>query len=89
MADVERDLGALEARMDEHDRRFDHVSDRFDKLEQIVTKGFDEMTAPLPIYAPPRAGARPRWVFSRVIFGTGTLTGLVAPRPAGELLSSA
>ncbi len=38
MSDIARDIGGLEARMDEHDRRFD-------RIEEIVTTGFRETKA--------------------------------------------
>ena len=40
MTDVQRDIGGLEARMDEHDKRFD-------KLEKKIDDGFEKMNGKL------------------------------------------
>lgn len=70
MSDIPRDIGALEARMDDHDRRFD-------RLEEMVTKGFDDTKAAIDELRATESRRKGAMSVLKVAFGAGTLTGLV------------
>ena len=68
MNDVNRDIGALEARMEDHDRRFD-------KIEEIVTKGFDETKAAIADLRSAESQRRGAMTVLKLIMGASGLAG--------------
>jgi hypothetical protein len=67
--DLSRDIGSLEARMDDHDRRFD-------KLEEMVTAGFDETKAGLAELRSSESRRKGAMGVIKLIFGAGGFAGL-------------
>lgn len=68
--DLSRDIGALEARMDDHDRRFD-------KLDEQMQQGFDGINSRLDSIGAAENRRKGAMGVIKLLFGAGTLTGIV------------
>lgn len=69
MAELLRDIGALEARMDDHDRRFD-------TLEGMVTKGFEETKNSISELRNSESRRKGALGIVKIALGAGGLAGL-------------
>lgn len=70
MTDLSRDIGGLEARMDEHDRRFD-------TLEKAVADGFEKVNTKLDALKEERAQRKGALGLVKLILGAGGIYGIV------------
>jgi hypothetical protein len=66
--DVQRDLGGFEARLDEHDRRFDQI-------EQKIDHGFAELSRQIQDLFAAENRRRGMFGFAKVLIAGGALTG--------------
>ena len=69
MTDLDRDIGVLEARMDDHDRRFD-------KLEEQMDAGFEGINRKLDGLRLAESRRKGAMSVLKLLFGGGTLAGL-------------
>lgn len=70
MSDINHAIGGLEARMTEHDRRFD-------KLEKAVTDGFDKVNGKLDALKEERAQRKGAMGLVKLILGASGIAGLI------------
>lgn len=70
MTDFSRDIGGLEARMDDHDRRFD-------KLEEIIDTGFAKVNGQLDALSAERYQRKGAMGLVKLLLGAGGIYGLI------------
>ena len=69
MTDLQRDIGGLEARMDEHDKRFD-------RLESKIDDGFEKLNGKLDHITAEENRRKGAMTLLKIVFGAGGLAGL-------------
>lgn len=69
MTDISRDIGGLEARMDEHDKRFD-------KLERAVADGFEKVNGKLDALRAAESRRKGAMTVLKLLFGAGSGMGV-------------
>lgn len=70
MNDLSRDIGILEARMDDHDRRFD-------KLEEIIDTGFAKVNGQLDALSAERYQRKGAMGLVNLILGASGIAGII------------
>lgn len=70
MTDLSRDIGILEARMDDHDRRFD-------KIEEMVETGFGKVNDRLDALSAERYQRKGAMGLVKLMLGASGIAGLI------------
>lgn len=70
MTDLSRDIGILEARMDDHDRRFD-------KIEEIVESGFSNVNGRLDALMAEKNQRKGALGLVKLMLGASGIAGLI------------
>lgn len=70
MTDLQRDIGGLEARMDEHEKRVD-------RIEQKIDEGFEAVNTRLDLLTESENRRKGALVALRVLLGSGVIAAIV------------
>ena len=81
MTDLQRDIGGLEARMDEHEKRVDRIEgkidDGFEQLRASVEAGFSRVHQRVDELSAAEHRRRGALRLIRMLFSGGVITGIV------------